>query len=170
MYCEIPRQTGIASPRDTAIYERRSDESHAMIRYSMTCDKGHSFDGWFQSAAGYESLHSAGLVNCARCGSAQVSKSLMAPAVVSDKAAPPALPLSAPASPAETALAELRRKVEENSEYVGMSFASEARAIHDGDAPERSIYGETRPDEAMRLIADGIPVAPLPFMPKRGTH
>ena len=122
------------------------------------------------AAAGYESLHSAGLVNCALCGSAQVSKSLMAPAVVSDKAAPPALPLSAPASPAETALAELRRKVEENSEYVGMSFASEARAIHDGDAPERSIYGETRPDEAMRLIADGIPVAPLPFMPKRGTH
>ena len=94
----------------------------------------------------------------------------MAPAVVSDKAALPAMPLSSPASPAEVALADLRRKVEENSEYVGMSFAAEARAIHDGDAPERSIWGETRPDEAMRLIADGIPVAPLPFMPKRGTH
>ena len=138
-----------------------------MIRYSMTCDKGHSFDGWFQSAAGFEALHSGGLVSCALCGSAQVTKSLMAPAVVSDKAA---TPLSAPVTPAETALAALRRKVEENSEYVGMSFAAEARAIHDGDAPERSIYGETRPDEAMALIADGIPVAPLPFMPKRGTH
>ncbi len=141
-----------------------------MIKYSMTCDKGHTFDGWFQSATGFDTLQSSGLVSCAVCGSAQVTKSLMAPAVRLDKAAPLALPLSAPASAAETALAELRRKVEENSEYVGMSFASEARAIHDGDAPERSIYGETRPDEAMRLIADGIPVAPLPFMPKRGTH
>lgn len=136
----------------------------------MTCDKGHSFDGWFQSAAGFDSLHSGGLVSCAFCGSAQVTKSLMAPAVVSDKAIAPATPLSAPVSPAEVAMAELRRKVEDNSEYVGMSFASEARAIHDGDAPERSIWGETRPDEAMRLIADGIPVAPLPFMPKRSTH
>jgi hypothetical protein len=141
-----------------------------MIRYSMTCDNGHSFDGWFQSAAGFDALHSGGLVNCAQCGSGQVSKSLMAPAVVSDKAAAPAGPLSTPASAAETALATLRRKVEENSEYVGMSFATEARAIHDGDAPERSIWGETRPDEAMALIKDGIPVAPLPFMPKRGTH
>lgn len=88
----------------------------------------------------------------------------MAPAVVSDKA----LTLTAPASPAEAALAALRRKVEENSEYVGMSFAAEARAIHDGDAPERSIWGETRPDEAIALIKDGIPVAPLSFMPKRG--
>jgi hypothetical protein len=141
-----------------------------MIKYSMTCDKGHTFDGWFQSAAGFDGLQSGGLVSCAICGSAEVTKSLMSPAVKLDKAGTTALPLSAPASPAETALADLRRKVEENSEYVGMSFAAEARAIHDGDAPERSIYGETRPDEAMRLIADGIPVAPLPFMPKRGTH
>ena len=106
----------------------------------------------------------AGLVSCAACGSTQVTKALMAPAVVSDKAAT----LTAPTSPAEAALAALRRKVEENSEYVGMSFAAEARAIHDGDAPERSIWGETRPDEAIALIKDGIPVAPLPFMPKRG--
>ena len=143
-----------------------------MIRYSLTCTDGHSFDGWFQSAAGFEALQGAGLVACASCGSVQVSKALMAPAVVADKAAVPvaAPSLSTPSSPAELALAALRRKVEENSEYVGMTFAAEARAIHDGDAPERSIWGETRPDEAMALINDGIPVAPLPFMPKRGTH
>lgn len=143
-----------------------------MIRYSMTCNDGHSFDGWFGSAAGYERLDTAGLLACAICGSAKVNKSLMAPMVVTDKPAAtiPATPLSTPASPAEAALAALRRKVEENSEYVGMSFAAEARAIHDGDAPERSIWGETKPAEAMALIKDGIPVAPLPFMPKRGTH
>ena len=144
-----------------------------MIRYSLTCTEGHSFDGWFQSAAGFEALQVAGLVSCASCGSAQVSKALMAPAVVVDKSTVPAAPapsLRTPANPAEVAVAALRRKVEENSEYVGMSFAAEARAIHDGDAPERSIWGETRPDEAMALLKDGIPVAHLPFMPKRGVH
>ena len=141
-----------------------------MIKYALTCDEGHNFDGWFQSAARFDSLNNNRLVTCAQCGSAQVTKSLMAPAVVFDKAATTKPTLSEPASPAEVALAALRRKVEENSEYVGMAFAAEARAIHDGDAPERSIYGETRPDEAMKLIKDGIPVAPLPFMPKRGTH
>jgi hypothetical protein len=143
-----------------------------MIRYAMTCDQGHSFDGWFQSGAGFETLQRSGLLSCAQCGSAQVTKSLMAPTVVADKAAAPnvAPTLSAPASPAEAALADLRRKVAENSEYVGMSFAAEARAIHDGDAPERSIWGETKPAEAMALIQDGIPVAPLPFMPKRGVN
>ena len=48
-----------------------------------------------------------------------------------------------------------------------MEFVSEARRIHDGDAPERSIYGEARPDEARRLIEEGVPVAPLPFIPQR---
>ena len=141
-----------------------------MIRYAMTCADGHSFDSWFQSSAGFDRLAAAGLVCCTVCGIADVSKSLMAPAVVTDGAPPaPAVaePLSAPSTPAEAALAELRRKVTENSDYVGMSFAAEARAMHAGDAPERSIWGEARPQEAMALIAEGIPVAPLPFVPKR---
>ncbi|AMY70716.1 hypothetical protein AKL17_3492 [Frigidibacter mobilis] len=51
-----------------------------------------------------------------------------------------------------------------------MNFASEARAIHDGDAPDRAIYGEARLDEARKLIEDGVPVAPLPFMPGRKSN
>lgn len=78
--------------------------------------------------------------------------------------------LSAPLSEAETALAKLRQEVETNSDYVGMSFAAEARKMHDGDAPERAIYGEAKLDDAKKLIEDGIPVAPLPFMPKRKTN
>ena len=79
-------------------------------------------------------------------------------------------PLTTPASPAEQALAKLKAHVEANSDYVGMEFASEARAIHEGDAPERSIYGEAKPDEARKLIEDGVPVAPLPFRPGRKSN
>ncbi len=148
-----------------------------MIRYTLNCDQHHQFESWFQSAAAFDKLRGAGLVACVQCGSAKIDKTLMAPAVrpTRRKSAEPvqkpaAHPLTDPASPAEAALAALRRQIEQNSEYVGMNFASEARAIHDGDKPDRAIYGEARPDEARRLIEDGVPVSPLPFMPSRKTN
>lgn len=70
----------------------------------------------------------------------------------------------------ERALGELRRQVEKNSDYVGNDFASEARAMHLGEAPERAIYGEAKPDEAKALIEEGIPVLPLPFGRTRKTN
>lgn len=70
----------------------------------------------------------------------------------------------------ERAMAEMKRQVEENSEYVGDTFAEEARAMHLGDAPERAIHGEANLKEAKELIDDGVPVVPLPFAPKRKTN
>jgi hypothetical protein len=37
--------------------------------------------------------------------------------------------------------------------------------MHDGDAPEKAIYGEAKLDEARKLLEDGVPVLPLPFRP-----
>lgn len=159
-----------------------------MIQFSLKCAQGHTFDSWFQSAEAYDKLAAAGMVSCAVCGGTQVEKAIMAPRVrpARNAAVKPAAPsgtsgaeggssgiggpLSAPASPAEQALAELRKTVEENSDYVGGNFASEARAMHNGDVPERAIYGEARLDEAKALVEDGIPVAPLPFRPNRKTN
>lgn len=139
-----------------------------MIRYSLKCAQAHEFESWFQSAQAYESLLAAGHVTCAVCGSADVEKLLMAPAVRPARktaSAPPVL--SQPQSEKEQALAALRAQVEANSDYVGMNFAAEARAMHDGTTPERAIYGEAKPEEARKLIEDGVPVAPLPFLPRR---
>ena len=135
-----------------------------MIRYTLKCSDDHEFDSWFQSADAFDRLLGAGHVSCAICGTSEVEKVLMAPAVRPARKA--AAPLNAPATPAEEALAKMRRAVEENSDYVGMNFAAEARAIHAGEAPERSIYGEARAEDAKRLIEDGVPVAPLPFLPR----
>ncbi|MGB7316835.1 MAG: DUF1178 family protein [Planktotalea sp.] len=148
-----------------------------MIQYSLKCSKDHKFDSWFQSAAAFDKLQNAGLVTCAICGTVDVKKVLMAPAVrPARKSAagkpqpneprpdePRRGPLSAPASPAEQMVAEMRKQVEANSEYVGADFAKRARAMHDGDAPEKSIYGEAKIDEARKLLEDGVPVVPLPF-------
>lgn len=151
-----------------------------MILFSLTCTDGHGFDSWFKSGDAFVTLAAQGMVACPVCGSTKVEKSLMAPAVrparkassatSSEASAPTSGPLSTPMNEQEAALAALRRQVEENSEYVGMRFAEEARAIHAGNAPERAIFGETRMDEARKLLEDGVPVAPLPFMPQRKTN
>ncbi|MBU2992039.1 DUF1178 family protein [Octadecabacter sp. 1_MG-2023] len=138
-----------------------------MIRYTLICNEYHQFDSWFQSSDGFDALADAGHLSCAICGSSDVKRSLMAPSVQSKSKAPE---LKSPQSDAETALTQMRKDVEANSEYVGEGFAKEARKMHDGDAPERAIYGEAKLDEAKKLIEDGVPVAPLPFMPKRKSN
>jgi hypothetical protein len=136
-----------------------------MIRYALKCDEDHAFDSWFQSAEAFDSLLAAGHVSCVICGSTKVDKAVMAPRLrTRDEAR---RPLSGPASPAELALANLRRKIEAVSDNVGKNFATEARAIHNGTAPERPIIGEATPTEAKSLIEDGVPVAPLPWQTRR---
>lgn len=141
-----------------------------MIQYSLKCADGHQFDSWFQSASAFDKLQAAGHVACAVCGSGEVAKALMAPRVSHGDSDKPQAPLSAPAHPAEQALARLRAHVEANSDYVGSRFAQEARAMHLGEVPERPIWGEARSDEAKALLDDGIPVAPLPFTPTRKSN
>ena len=143
-----------------------------MIQYSLKCENNHSFDSWFASADAYDKLVDNGMVSCAVCGSTKVSKAIMAPRVrtTKGKEAPVAPTLPTEKSAAEQAMAEMRAQVEQNSEFVGTNFATEARSMHLGDAPERAIYGEAKPEEAKSLIEDGIPVTPLPFMPTRKSN
>ncbi len=133
-----------------------------MIRYNLRCENGHEFDSWFRSSDGFETMRAAGQVGCAICGNAKVEKALMAPAVPAERPS-----LTAPQSDIETALDRLRQHVEQNSDYVGLSFADEARAMHEGRSPTRAIHGEARPDEARALVEDGVPVMPLPFRPRQ---
>lgn len=138
-----------------------------MIRFTLRCPKDHRFDSWFPSAEAFDRLQAAGHLSCAECGDASVEKALMAPAVASARADAVA---EDRVDPRMAALQALKARIEAETDYVGDGFAREARAIHDGAAPERPIWGEARPDEARALIEDGIPVAPLPFVPTRKTN
>ena len=144
-----------------------------MIRYALKCAQGHAFDSWFASAEAYDRLRGAGHVACAVCGDATIEKALMAPSVGSvgapEAAADPTQERGDNEDLADR-LAALRRHVEQNADYVGTGFAAEARAIHDGDAPDRPIWGEARLEEAKALVDDGVPVAPLPFGRKSQGH
>jgi len=150
-----------------------------MICFTLKCTAAHDFDSWFRSTDAFIALQTAGQIACPICGTTDIQKSLMAPAVrPSRKAAvtaattPAPKPdtagaLSQPGSAIEEAFAAMRREVEANSDYVGLNFAAEARRIHEGAIPARSIYGEAKPEEARQLIEDGVQVSPLPFMPVR---
>ncbi len=151
-----------------------------MIRYTLKCENAHQFESWFKSADAFQSLAASGMVECPGCGSSNVDKSLMTPGVSTSKtkatdAAPTSAMesqpvVSAPDPKLTKALSALRKHVEENSEYVGQNFAKDATAMHLGDMPTRSIYGEVAPEDAKRLAEDGIPALPLPFVPKARTN
>jgi hypothetical protein len=145
-----------------------------MIKYALVCDKDHSFESWFPSGDSYETQARRGLIACPVCASIRVSKAIMAPAIVgSQKAERKAVEASA----APVALLDerqqrlreiarhIRQEIIANTDDVGTKFPEEARAIHDGEAPARSIRGQATAEEARALIEDGVGVLPLPFLP-----
>lgn len=131
-----------------------------MIKYRLVCANDHEFESWFSSGADFDRLEQAGHLSCVVCGGSDVKKALMAPRV---STAEETAPLSQRPHPAEQALRALRAHVESTAENVGRNFAREARRIHNGDSPERPIYGEAKVEDARALIEDGIPVTPLPW-------
>ncbi|HEX8309483.1 MAG TPA: DUF1178 family protein [Allosphingosinicella sp.] len=143
-----------------------------MIIFDLKCSpRGHVFEAWFASSSAFEEQRGRGLVDCPICGSAEVAKAPMAPAVGakgnSSRSAAPADSLFGGA-PKEVktmlaAAAALQKTLLAGSESVGPRFAEEARAIHLGEADPRPIYGEATAAEAESLIEEGVSIAPLPF-------
>jgi hypothetical protein len=153
-----------------------------MIRYTLRCERDHTFESWFQSSSAYETQVKRKLVGCPVCNSQKIEKAIMAPRVIGKRAAgasaPPAEapPAEAPsAAPTPLLMAqerELRAKLKElrdhivsNADNVGERFPAEARKMHYGDIEHRPIYGEASPEEARALIDEGVEVSPLPVLP-----
>lgn len=140
-----------------------------MIIFDLRCHPlGHVFEAWFGSSQDYDDQRRRGLVSCPVCGGAQVEKAPMAPAVPKKGGVEAGRP-GLVSSDAETAkqmmraLAAMQRKLVAGSDWVGDRFASEARAIHVGEADARPIHGRATREQTDSLLEDGIAVAPLPF-------
>ena len=131
-----------------------------MIVYRLICAEGHEFDSWFRNGAAFDRQSAKGALSCPDCGNNEIGKAVMAPRLnrgVEESSVPPEIA-------ARAALRELRKKIEAECEHVGDGFAQEARAIHDGTAEARGIYGQTSPEEAERLKEDGIEFAVIPWI------
>jgi hypothetical protein len=152
-----------------------------MIKFSLQCQKGHTFDSWFNSNTVYDKMAKRGQIDCPECGSHKVTKALMAPNVAAGKEkrarAVPAVTRGAHESTDDQkrmvmqqeligAMRKLRAEVEAKAEYVGPKFAEVARKIHFEETPARGIYGEASADDVRALHEDGVECYPLPVLPE----
>lgn len=147
-----------------------------MIVFDLECRAaGHRFEGWFGSSDDYARQQERGLVSCPTCGSADVGKAVMAPAVgrkgnqmlapVASRAEkrPMATGLPPEAVAVLKTIATMQAEAIKNSTWVGEKFADDARAMHYGEKDHALIHGQATPDEAKELLEEGIAVAPLLF-------
>lgn len=141
----------------------------------LQCSHLHVFEGWFSSEDDFLSQHAQALIHCPVCGSDAVSKRLSAPRlnlgnsrapVIAETPAVTSVVADAPVvSDPVRALQQqwlmACRQLVANTVDVGAGFATEARKIHYGDAPERAIRGQATRQETHALIDEGIAVMPL---------
>lgn len=151
-----------------------------MITFDLICQTGgHRFEGWFGSSADYDKQRANALLACPVCGDTEIAKAVMAPNIGrkgnqlptqvrssgGEDTVAVANMLEMPAEMVEMIgkIAQMQAKMLEKSDWVGDSFADEARAIHYGEAPERTIHGSTSIEDARELHEEGIAIAPLPL-------
>ncbi len=148
-----------------------------MIKYRLRCAADHEFDTWFSSSSAFEQQVADGLVVCPGCGTTDVEKALMAPSIstrrtLSHSGAEPQSHAFAPDEAIRAELVakvrELRSHLESSADYVGPSFAEEARKIHYEETNSRNIWGEASSGEVRDLIEEGISILPVPRLPEEG--
>lgn len=152
-----------------------------MIVFDLECrEAGHRFEGWFGSSEDYARQQERGLVTCPTCGSGDVGKAVMAPAV--GRKGNQMVPVRAEAQVANApqqvsagaalppqavkmfrALAAMQAEALKSSTWVGEKFADDARAMHYGEKDAAPIHGQATADEARELIEEGIEIAPVLF-------
>lgn len=154
-----------------------------MIKYSLICDKEHTFEGWFSTGKDFDQQNQGNLVNCPICNSSKVSKTLMAPSITTSKmkSLVPQQPenestdsnssvanTQAPPNYQELVgkMRELRTNILANSKNVGKEFPDEARKIHYGEVEKHSIHGQASAEDVKELIDEGVGVLPLPVLPE----
>lgn len=135
-----------------------------MVKYALACKTCQSpFEAWFSNSDAFDEQNDRGLITCPECGGSDIQKQIMAPAVSGTKKRESQ---SVPAVKPDPKLAAMMKKVRDHiastHEYVGKDFATRARAMHDGEADAKPVWGETTLTEAKSLIEDGVPALPLP--------
>jgi len=139
-----------------------------LIKYTLTCENAHTFEGWFSTSADFDRQVESGFLTCPVCNSASISKSLMAPSVSTarKKEAKREMVMDMARQEAMAKLKQAIAEIKASAEDVGEKFPEEARKIHYGEADARGIIGQASLGEVRDLLEEGIEVAPLPVLPE----
>ena len=136
-----------------------------MIKFRLFCKKcSKDFDSWFASSKEYEKLKKSKILNCPKCNSYNIKKSLMAPSIINNKKKINNLN-SKKHTEIKNKLKEYQKFIENNFDYVGNNFAYEARSIHyNNKQREKGIYGNASKKEVEELSEEGINTEIVPWV------
>ena len=138
-----------------------------MIKYKLICKNcSIDFDSWFASSNEYEKLKKRKLINCHKCNSNKVEKTIMSPKLISkiknnkfekvdfDKF-----------NNIKNTIKNYQKFIKDNFKYVGDNFAFEARTIHyNRKKKSKGIYGNASKQDIKELKEEGIDTQTIPWI------
>ena len=136
-----------------------------MIKYQLICNNCNLvFDSWFASSKEFEKLKKKRLLNCHKCNSVQIEKSLMKPNVLNRSKVQKELPLKENNLSIKKTIKEYQNFIKKNFDYVGSNFAYEARNIHyDKRKRNKGIFGKASKKDIIELNEEGIETQSIPW-------
>ncbi len=135
--------------------------------FNCVCEFGHTFEGWFDSVESLDEQIEKKWVACPYCETTNVKR---VPSAAHVRGFRDQERYDAQENLDEReAIVRMRakavsaaRRLLKDSEDVGERFAEEARAVHQGKAPLRTIHGKCTLNDAQDLLEEGIGVLPIP--------
>ena len=137
-----------------------------MIKYNLLCKKCKlTFDSWFASSKEYDKLKDKKLINCHMCGSLRVEKNLMAPKLINKTSSFKDEKNNLyKYQKINKTINDYQKFIKTNFEYVGESFAYEARSIHyNHKKRNKGIYGNASKKDLKDLNEEGIYTQLIPW-------
>ncbi len=137
-----------------------------MIKYKLVCrDCELNFDSWFASSNEYERLKKKKLLNCHKCNSVKVEKTIMAPQLISQNFKNDKKINFEKYNNIKKTIKDYQKFIKDNFKYVGDNFAYEARSIHyNGKKKSKGIYGHASKKDLKELKEEGIDAQMIPWI------
>ena len=137
-----------------------------MIKYKLICKNcDFSFDSWFASSKEYEKLKSKNFLNCHKCNSQNVEKTLMAPQLINRNRNDNLEKKNTKLKEIKNKIKEYQKFIKNNFDYVGENFAYEARTLHyNKKNKKKGIYGTATKNEIQELKEEGVEAEMIPWI------
>ena len=140
-----------------------------MIKYKLLCKNCElKFDSWFASSNEYERLKKKNLLNCLKCNSFKVEKTIMAPQLINSKSKKYQKIDLEKYNKVKKTIIGYQKFIKANFKYVGDNFAYEARSIHyNGKKKLKGIYGSASKEDLKELRDEGIDTQMIPWIDEK---
>ena len=140
-----------------------------MIKYKLFCKECDlKFDSWFASSNEYERLKKKKLLNCHKCNSVKVEKSIMAPQLISQNFKNDEKINLEKYNKVKKTIKDYQKFIKDNFKYVGDNFAYEARSIHyNSKKKSKGIYGSASKKDLKELKEEGIDAQMIPWIDEK---